>query len=147
MELNLGIRCNLSEVQSLKKMLDVLTEMNIECELTVENEPGDGNPAKGSPSTQSRPKNYVDLVWGKITKKAQEALLYIANNNDGCTKEAIVKGTSLTNTRDLGGALSSVSRRCKALHFDLNVIYEKVVTAKGELYVMGDDTASLIKAL
>jgi len=91
---------------------------------------------------------YIQLVWEKITVKAKRALLYIATH-DGCTKEEIVNGLGglLTDTRDLGGALSSVSRRCKALLFNLNVIYEKVETANGPRYYMADDAIEAIKFL
>jgi len=92
-------------------------------------------------------KNYVEMVWGGITKKAQSALAFIAKHKDGCTKEEIAEGAGLSGTRDLGGALSSVSRRCQTLRFNLNVIYEKVMTAHGERYVMADDAAEMVLAL
>lgn len=91
---------------------------------------------------------YIQLVWEKITAKAKRALLYIATH-DGCTKENIVQGLGgvLNDTRDLGGALSSVSRRCKSLYFNLNVIYEKQETATGPRYYMAESAAEAIKLL
>ena len=93
-------------------------------------------------------RNFMQAVWSKITPKAKKALLFIANHHEGCTKEEIVAGVDeLKDTRDLGGALSSVSRRCKALLFAPDVVYVKVPTANGgEQYVTDEQTAELIKS-
>ena len=99
----------------------------------VSNEGGDGLSA-----------DIFRKVWNRITPKAREAMKSLFANSAGLTKEQIVESVDLlADTRDLGGALSSIARVCKALKVPHNqeAIYRKHDESDGRVLYRLTDAA------
>ena len=96
------------------------------------------------PPEQQLNAEVLRKVWSRITQKARNAMRALWERPEGLTKEEIVEADSLlTNTRDLGGALSSIARVCKALKVPNNqqAIYGKHEAPDGRVLYQLTDTA------
>jgi hypothetical protein len=93
----------------------------------------------------------MSRVWNRITEKAKGALRAMLDHPNGVTKEEIVDIVSaLSNTRDLGGALSSINRVCKGLKvpdYQMAIYYRQESSDGQVLYILSDVARGHIKSI